>query len=64
MEVKDIVSLKMLFLHKKERISESVLLIEKIQKEKKTLIKFDNLNKTLPKRVCHFDTKINAFYLI
>ena len=46
---------------KQERISESVLLIENIQKEKETLIKFDDLNKTLPKRVCHFDTKISNF---
>ena len=46
---------------KQERVSESVLLIENIQKEKKTLIKFDDLNKTLPKRVCHFDMKISNF---
>ena len=46
---------------KQERVSESVHLIENIQKEKETLIKFDDLNKTLPKRVCHFDTKISNF---
>ena len=46
---------------KQERVSESILLIENIQKEKETLIKFDDLNKTLPKRVCHFDTKISNF---
>ena len=46
---------------KEERVSKSVLLIENIQKEKDTLLKFDNLNKALPKRVCHFDTKISNF---
>ena len=46
---------------KQERIAESVLLIENIQKEKETLVKFDELNKNLPKRVCHFDTKISNF---
>ena len=46
---------------KQERVSEAILLIEKIQKEKETLIKFDELNNTLPKRVCHFDTKISNF---
>ena len=46
---------------KQERVSESVLLIENILKEKETLIKFDSLNKALPKRVCHFDTKISNF---
>ena len=46
---------------KKERLSMASKIVEKIQKDKKILIKFDKLNKTLPMRVCHFDTKISNF---
>ena len=46
---------------KQERVSESFFMIENLQKEKESLIKFDELNKILPKRVCHFDTKISNF---
>ena len=44
-----------------ERKINAFHLIENIKKEKEVLIKFDILNKVLPKRVCHFDTKISNF---
>ena len=46
---------------KQEKISKASKMIKKIQKDKKILMKFDKLNKNLPVRVCHFDTKISNF---
>ena len=46
---------------KEERIQQTQILVEAIQQEQEVLIQFDLLNKELPQRVVHFDTKISNF---
>ena len=50
-----------IYLSEKIRKNRCLTLIESIKKEKDVIKKFDNLNTILPKRVCHFDTKISNF---
>ncbi|MBC8464472.1 MAG: aminoglycoside phosphotransferase family protein [Bacteroidetes bacterium] len=46
---------------KEERIEQTQILVDAIQQEQEVLIQFDVLNKELPQRVVHFDTKISNF---
>lgn len=48
-------------INRKERKQLAQELIEAIDSEKEVLLQFDQLNLSLPKRVVHFDTKINNF---